>query len=210
MKLARPVVTAAVLACLASGVSAQAAAKPVCDLGTDPAGDANSTPLVGVVGAGPSDDAYDITSFDVANNAKSFTSVIRVKKLAKTSNTSPMGLHWTLQFDVLGDTYQLSAHNSSSGLVAELDSVDTSQNMYSKIDDATLVMDTAKNEVRVTVSPKEFGKLVAGRTKVTGLQAVAGRYYDVPGVVSATDATDTATSSKTYTAFAPSCVKPGK
>ena len=210
MKLVRPAVSLAVLACLAGGVTAHAAARPVCNLGTDAAGDGNGAPLLGVVGAGPSDDAYDITSFDVANDAKSFTSVIRVKKLATTSSTSPSGLHWDLQFGVLGDTYQLSAHVSSSGTLAELDSVDTTQNTYQKIDDATLVLDTAKNEVRVTVSPKEFGRLVAGKTRITDLQAVAGRYYDVPGVVQGNDATDGATTSKTYTAFAPSCVKPGK
>src|SRR5262245_27463636 len=64
--------------------------KPVCNLVTDPAGDASL--LAGASGQGY-DASLDIISADVASDGKTITAVVRVKTLAKPANdtAAPLG-----------------------------------------------------------------------------------------------------------------------
>lgn len=232
MRLIRPCVAMTVGLSLVIAGSAGAAkkpppVKPVCNLVTDPSGDANLDPATGKNAVGPSVPAYDITSVDVANNATTFTGVLRVLTLAKKDNYAPTGIHWTVDFTV-GDTqYLLSATEAVVGTSgAELDYIsDVKNNLYTKIADATAVFDTTANEVRLSVPVTAIKeKLTPGVTLVTALGATAGRSYAVPGPPSdvappfvvkgdsatAQDASDVATGTLTYKAGAKSCVTPGK
>jgi hypothetical protein len=228
MNLVRPALALVVGLFLVVAGQAGAAGKPkptakpktVCNLVTDSAGDANGLPLVGTVGAGPSDGAYDITSIDVASNLTTLTGVVRVVKLAKTTSGSPTGIHWTVALTIGTAHFLLSANQETTGTNgAELDSVDPATNTYTKITDARAVYDVAKNEVRISAAVRDFTETIkVGRTVLSGLGGSAGRVYGVKDVTgrfgnadlaTGQDATDSATGSKTYTAGTPSCVAPG-
>jgi hypothetical protein len=228
MMLVRPAVAIAVGAALVVATQAGAVAKPkpkpkpkpVCNLVTDPAGDANDAPLVGGVPVGSSDNAYDITSIDVASNLTTVTGVVRVKKLAKTSSSSPTGIHWTVALTIGTTHFLLSANEETTGTNgAELDTSDPSTNTYNKIADAKAVFDPARNEVRISAAVRDFTETIkVGKSVLSGLGGTAGRVYGVKDVtgsfggdlVTGQDATDTAAGTKTYVAGTLSCVTPGK
>jgi hypothetical protein len=98
MKLVRPVVAVATLACLAGGVTANAATKPVCNLVVDDKGD----------GAGvlADSDGLDILSADIASDSKKITAVIRLAgPPTKTLTTAaPEGGAYYFVFNAPGAT----------------------------------------------------------------------------------------------------------
>jgi len=161
-------------------------------------------------GGSVSDQSLDITSADVASNATTLTSVIRVVKLATgTQDTAtPTGREWDMNFTVNGKEATLQVYDGPFGTFAS-----TGQ--------ATL--DTAKSEIRVNVSLADIASKLNVPIKnkssiltnfiVTSKSTVEGPA--VPGAFGAgtyfqTGQTDRASSPARYLAGSSSCVVVGK
>ena len=202
MKLtARPALTLALVAGLSGfgGLSAAQAAPPVCNLITDPAGDAT----------GPTQ-TLDVVSGDIASDKKRITAVIRMANLAETDPTSPTGLSWGLEFNAAGTDlpYFILAQRDTRGAVGySFGSVDG--NSLTVLGGGTGVIDIAKKEVRIHVKATDL-RIKPG-TELTNLLAQGRRFIGAPGLglYLGTDSSDPLTS-KPYVMGAPSCVKPGK
>ena len=202
---------------IASAAAKKAAAKPVCNLVTDPVGDSSVYPASGV-----HDDALDITSVDVATDKTSVTGVIRVKKLAATSTNAPTGMNWTVNFSADGTDFSLAGHSTAAGTIV-FDTAyagATGGSIYGP--GTTGVFDTAKNEVRITaplslLAPQ--ASIRPGKTKLTGLNGRTGVEVLVPDATGMLGSTifsdspftaDDTTKGPDYLAGTPSCVVPGK
>jgi len=217
MKVLRPATCLVVAVSLAVAGTAAAATKPVakkvCNLVVDPAGDASlQAPL-------PADEKLDIVGADVASNAKAFTAVIRVKNLS-AATTSQLGNELRLQFDLPGAEapvwfgYASSAYGGEAfqyGVIGKGTGGSTSPT-----GDAVGVVDTAKNEIRMTVSVSELSALGKAKpgSKVSNLSVTAAQLIGVAPNASGvygflSQPVDDATG-KSYVAGAPSCVVPGK
>jgi hypothetical protein len=205
VKLVRPALAVALGAGLAVAGTAGAvtAPKPVCNLVTDPAGDASIQPPL------PSDDTLDIVSADIASNAKVVTAVLRLRSLGATSPYSASGRNYYLQFDLRGaaNPIYFSAESDATGTSYHWGDLETVNGLvsYTPKGEATGVTDVAKNQIRMTVPVSELAALGKAKpgSKISGLHA---NTTAVLGVLVAD--VDTADGSKSYTAGAPSCVKP--
>lgn len=220
MKLARPALCLALVASVAAAGAAGAVTKPkpkpkpVCNLVKDPAGDASAQPPL------PNDDSLDIISADVASDAKSFTAVIRVKNVSATG-LSQLGGDLQVQFDLAGAVapvwigYNNSAYGGQAfqyGVIGQGQAGSTAPT-----GDATGVIDTVKNEIRMTVPVADLnglGKAKPG-AKVSNINVATSQVAGVapnPTGVYAFDSlpVDDAAGTKSYIAGYPSCVKPGK
>jgi len=217
MRIARPALCLALAASLtAAGVAGAATRpkpKPVCKLVVDPAGDAT------LGGPAAADDALDIVSADIASDAKSFTAVIRVKDLA-AAQMSQLGSELQMQFELPGAVapawigYNTSAYGGDAfqyGLIGQGDG-----GVTSPTGDAVGIVDTAKNEVRMTVAVSalnELGKAKPG-TRIANLTASSAQLLGISpnpsGVYAYNSVTVDDAAGKAYIAGAPSCVKPGK
>jgi hypothetical protein len=211
----RPVLCV-VLAASAGGAGLAHAAtkpapKPVCNLLTDAAGDADGTFLQeGMLPS--SEDAVDIVSGDVAADTKFLTTVLRVKKLAASSATAPGGLHWKFFVTVGGSTIYTQVIAPVGGSPSfGYGHIDPTAGTSSRDGDAQGVLDLAKNEVRVSIPAGSLPVKLKTGTRIDTLEPNAGRYYGSPtGSPSLSDSTDLATSSKVFKVGQLSCVKPGK
>lgn len=211
----RPVLALALCAGLVGGLgltSASAALKPVCNLLTDAKGDAT-----GGTGAA-NDPVMDIISADVASNAKKITAVLRVQKLAATSVNYPLGISWRVSFTIADTNYTMSALSDRSGVASQTSYSDptTGQGTIARAP-TTAVLDTAKNEVRITASVVAFGDRVNVKpgTAVTALSATTVGIFQLPvnPVVNGNlryATADTATGGSDYKAGTASCVVVGK
>jgi hypothetical protein len=210
VKLVRPALALAVgTGLLVAGTAgAVTKPKPVCNLVKDDAGDASDSFIAS--GVYPTNlDAVDIVSADVATNAKKLTTVIRVKKLATSDPTAPGGLHWKFFFNV-GDTQIWTQALAPPGSAPSFryGTIDGTTGTSKSLGDALSgALDTAKNEIRVTISLSDLPDKPKPGSKLTTLAPNAGRYYSAG--VSLSDSTDSAEGSKSYTVGAPSCVKVG-
>lgn len=214
MKIVRSCVALAVVVSLATAGVASAATKPrpkpkpVCNLITDAAGDASPQAPV------PTDDSLDVLSGDLASDAKKVTAVIRLKDLGATSPTQLSGRNFYFLFSLpkFDNPIYFSYEDSGPALGAafswgDLEPGSGGVGTYTSKGTATGVVDTAKNQIRITVPVSEVKSLasIAPGTKVTNMHisttAVVGVVvFDV----------DTAEASKAYIAGNPSCVVPGK
>jgi hypothetical protein len=214
MRITRPVVCLAVTASLlGTGVAGAAVkkpvAKPVCNLVTDPGAD---TALP--------DDGMDILGGDVASDAKSFTAVIRLKSV-KSTGLGELGRDLQMTFDLPGAEapvwigYTTSAYGGDAfqyGLIGKGDAGATSPT-----GDAVGIIDTAKNEIRMTVpvsALNALGKAKPG-AKVSNIAIAASQLVGIaPNPLDTyafeSFAIDDAAGSKAYVAGQASCVKPGK
>jgi hypothetical protein len=217
MKLARPALCLALAASLVGAGTAYAVTKPkpkpVCNLLTDPKDDADGSFIAS--GIMPNtEDAVDIVSGDVAADSKFLTTVLRVKKLATSSPTAPGGLHWKVFISIAGQEIYTQVIAPLGGSPSfGYGHIDEATGTSSRDGDATGAIDTAKNEVRVSIPIKSLPMSVKTGTRIEfGPDDVnAGRYFGSPsGSPSLSDPTDTATSGKVYRAGTLSCVKPGK
>ncbi|MCU1590745.1 MAG: hypothetical protein JWP11_2001 [Frankiales bacterium] len=230
LSLLRPTVAVLVCASVAVAGAAGAASKPappapVCNLLTDAAGDGNGidpgSPVPAQSG-GPSNDALDIVSADVASDAKTITGVVRVKKLAATSSSAPSGMTWSVYFTVDTTTFSLSAHSDPTGAIT-FDAAHSATGVNSLYGPGvTGIFDTAKSEVRISAPRDLFAAESALKpgTKLTALTANAGPEVAIPDKAGAFGGgailegalyyADTASGGKDYVAGAPSCVVPGK
>jgi hypothetical protein len=190
--------------------AASAGAAPSCNLVTDAAGDANGSFIQEGIPGVPSEDAVDIVSGDVATKGKTLTTVLRVKKLAVSSPTAPGGLHWKFFFNV-GDTQIFTQAVAPTGGPTEFTfgTIDPTAGTSTSLGDASGVLDTAKNEIRISVPISALPESPKPGSKINTLAPNAGRFFGTPALTFS-DSTDVATSEKTYTAGAPSCVAVGK
>ena len=196
--------------------------KPVCNLITDAPGDSAAS-------AAPGDDAVDVVGGDFASNGKQITAVIKVAKITETNPNSPLGQSYFMVFGVKGtdDVLSLSAGLYPTGREFKFgyQGVDpnTGVNTSYTLGDATGVVDTAKNEFRITVDIAKFPQakfLKPGGTvstitaearrvygqRVVGSQQVGPARAPLGGVTLTFDTAE----GKKYTLGAPSCVAVGK
>ena len=220
MRLARPALALAVVSSLAAaGVASAAVAKPkpVCNLLTDVAGDAPTN-----IATDAQDDAFDITSADVATDKNSVTAVLRVKALKATSSNSPEGIVWSVSFDAEGVTFQMSAHAGPTGSMV----YDTSYSstlggsIYGK--GTTGALDTTANEVRITAPLRllEEQAVIKKGTKITNITAATAHEIAVPDSTGLSGgdmlltyphySVDDAEGGKDYVGESASCVVVGK
>lgn len=198
--------------------------RPVCNLLLDPTGDTFVARAQESAGAyGPHEDTFDITSADIATDAKTITGVIRAKKVAKSNNSSPVGNGYAVEFKIPGSamTMSLRATFSRAGDLYEASykdaSVPNSPSVLLAV--ATGVLDEKKNEVRISAPLSVFdsqGGIKPGN-KITDLNAFSGRAVPPalaqpgqpisPRFVFADAAID---GPKPYTAGQRSCVPVGK
>ena len=241
----RAVLIAGLAAAVAVGGTANAAghakgkakAAPVCNLVTDPSGDAPFDPVGTGLSQFPNDPNGDILSADISSDAKYVTAVIRVKSLATPDGTYPLAHFYMLTWTVPGHDSPVYLGgtvdpNPAAGPVFGPQFVFGdggtagpsvfSINYYNiGAKDVKGTVDTAKNTITMSVpvaSLKAYGKFTPGST-FSALQASSQALINGPvlptnipgagGSIAWGFQEDTADGSKNYTAGAPSCVKPG-
>jgi hypothetical protein len=200
---------------LAGGAAAAPAKpKPVCNLVQDAENDTFLVRAQDTAGAfGPQEDAMDIVSADLASDAKTLTGVIRVKDLAAATATSPGGVSYDINFttpDIDSPVYIRAFVPGSGDPVTDAGTRESVvvTSLATSLGEGTAVVDEAKNEVRFSFPLAHFtpaGGLKPG-AKLTFGDVTTGRALNSGRAVFA----DVATSDKTYTVGAPSCVAPGK
>ena len=210
MRMLRPALAVALVASVtaagAAGAATKPKVKPVCNLVTDAAGDANGFVVTDTgLPVPPSDDNLDIVSADVASNAKVITAVIRLKALGSDS-TAPAGSTVYFNFSVNGAEQYLNADlDGKGGATYTFGDFTGASGGRTKIGDATGVLDAAKKEIRISAPVSGFKETIKPGTKLTDLNALAQRLFVV-----FTPSADSAEGSKVYAAGATSCVVPGK
>jgi hypothetical protein len=205
----RQLVLVAVIAAATSALPAHATTKPkpkpkpkpVCNLVTDPADDGG--PAKGAAGAQTNDPNLDIVSADVATDATRLTAVIRVKKLSDPDTMMPAGRHWSITFTV-----------GSTGVEVATTTGPLATNYQQGNSGGTI--DTAHNEIRVTMPLANVPgvKIVKGSVlqnfHVSASGGIGFRRADGIGEGMVPVLMDEATTTKTYVAGTPSCVKIGQ
>lgn len=223
----RSAVVLALTAAALTGTAADAAPKPkpVCKIVLDGTGDTFLARPQETAGPGPQEDGFDITSADIASDAKTLTAVIRVKKLSTAIQTSPAGAGFAFDFLLPSSPMQGSLRAVYvTGQPAYYEatykdpSVPNSPSTFLGL--AKGFADTKKNEVHISVPVSMFSVLgqIKKGTKIqpAGDAATSGRAVPPsPGTKGQPVATryafaDVATESKIYTVGAKSCVTPGK
>jgi len=208
---------AAVVAC-ASVVTAGAAAaapkappvQPSCNLMIDDKGDAK------FLGAVPNDANLDITSADVASDAKTVTAVLRVASFAATDPQSPLGRGYYVLFNAPGSDFPVYFNMQITPDLTRFawgdrEVLATGSGSYVRKGDATGVIDAAKGEIRISVpvaDVKAVAKVTPGM-KLTNISASATAVLGTSQTGGLVSTVDSATSTKPYVAGSPSCVKPG-
>lgn len=193
-----------------TALAAPKAPPPPCKLVTDAAHDQTSLaafhPALGVV-AVPYDPALDIVSADVANNATTITGVIRLAKLSADDTTAPSRIYWL--------SYALRSTGEGGSIRAQI----TPTGTYFQNGAGTGVVDTARNEVRISVPISRLvgHPLFKSGDALTHLVAhadvtppsIAPTGYD-DGISATGDlAGDQAVGAKDYPVGTPTCVKVG-
>jgi len=206
---------AASLGLLAVAVPSIAAPKkkappPVCNLLTDPKGDATDVSLA--EGVGPNSPALDILSADIATDATNLTAVLRVDKLSKSDSTSPLGNAWYVYFTGSGPELYVSAIVTPTGESFSAGYVETTRTSLGAV---TGVFDVNKSEIRITAPLAIFAtqSAIKAGSKLTSLSALTQRYVgaSAAGVSrGVTLSADAAEGGKNYVAGTRSCVAVGK
>lgn len=208
----RPVLAIGLVAVVAlAGGATAAPAKAVCNLMTDPKGDASFLDTL------PNDPSLDIVSADVATDARTLTGVVRVDKLASVSPTSPLGRGYYVMFNApkVESPIYLNAEITPDRTAFEwgtLETLPSGSGRYTLRGQATGVVDAATSELRISVPLKDVAavaKLSPG-ARLSALTASATSLIgtSVSGGLVAT--VDDAAGSKVYVSGTRSCVVPGK
>lgn len=219
MKVRAALLVVSLLPLGVASASLAATPKKVCNIVTDPKGDAQ---LEGV----PGNDNDDILSADIATDGKNLTAVVRMAGMAAADPMAPFGRHYLVQFEAKGadTTLFLAARTYPTGTqyVYGYSGTNLVLNTSYVQGDAKGSIDTAKHEVRITVPNKVFashgakfpkGSKIAPTITVYRMlgqgvvrsQQVGPAYVPVGGLSEAFD--DAA--GKSYVVGTPSCVKPG-
>jgi hypothetical protein len=172
--------------------------------------------------AGPSNDALDIVSADVAADPNTITGVIRVKKLAATSAEAPTGMSWSVNFTIAGTPFSLSAYADPTGAVSYNGSyVDPKLGGQLYPGNLAGIFDTTKNEIHISIPTSTMAKqaTVVNGTDISQINATTGPEILVPdptGKLGGTILTDVpntvdqTANGKDYKVGTLSCVTPGK
>lgn len=214
MRIARPVICLALAASLAAvgvaGAATRPKPKPVCNLLTDAAGDANSF-LVANPGlpVPPSDDYLDVLSGDIATDARTLTAVLRMKAVGSDA-TAPTGSTVYFNFFVGDAQYFVNAVLDGSGGATYNYGDFTGTSGRKTLGVATGFIDPAKKEIHISVPVSAFPASIKSGTKITQLTALGQRFFGTAAAGGLTPTADEAASAKTYVAGSLSCVKPGK
>jgi len=193
---------------LTGGVaSAAAKAAPVCNLVTDPAGDANGFVVTGT--PLPSDSALDILSGDVASDAKTLTGVIRLADVGADS-TSPLGRTYYVNFSINGTKVFLDAVIDQSGAATYNYGDFTGTNGRKTLGPVSGVIDAAKKEIRITAPANSWSVPAKPGVMITDLDLLAQRFIGTSTTGGLTPTADEAKGTTAYKAGARSCVVPGK
>jgi hypothetical protein len=179
--------------------------KPVCNLVTDPKGDA-PYPAAGA----PSQPAMDIVGGDVVSDPKQVTTVIR---LAGPGSLDPT-IGWTMRFRfaVAGNAYYLAGSydpvsSAVNGVTYDWGVYDAKGDLYKP--QGHVSGKYANGELHVNALFADLHTSFPDSAAVTGL-AIGVWTYPVPYFgIGLAKLTDSATSTKTYFANWPSCVKAG-
>jgi hypothetical protein len=212
MRATRPALALALAASFVSaGVAGAAvkkpAPKPVCNLVTDAAGDANGFLVTGLP-AVPSDKNLDILSADIASDAKNVTAVIRLAAVG-ADQTSPTGGTVYFNFSI-GDTKVfLSAVLNGATATYEAGDFTGTNGQRHHVAGATGFIDTASKSIHITTAANTWTDIIKAGTKLNTLNVLAQRYIGNALVGGVTPTADDATSDKVYTGGAKSCVTPG-
>ena len=166
------------------------AARVSCKIVTDRTGDTyavryqNNPPVPAPVPMGPQDDSLDLLSSDLASDGKTLTAVVRVKKLARTTQTSPFATSYNVDFAVPGGAgyATLRAILTASGDSFEaLSKSDTANVPSTFLGSVKGTVDFKKNEVRIHAPLSvfaSFAKIKKG-TKLTPFETTTGRAHPV-------------------------------
>ena len=195
---------------LAGGASA-APAKAVCNLISDPKGDA------GFLDTAPNDRSLDIVSADVATDAKTLTGVLRVDAFSGVSPTSPLGRGYYVMFNAPKAEFPIYLNVQITPDLTRYtwgtrQTLPSGSGRFVREGDATGVIDAAKNELRISVPLADVAavsKLSAG-TKLTALTAQTTSVLGTSASGGLVATVDDAAGSKAYVAGTRSCVAPGK
>jgi hypothetical protein len=192
-----------------------------CHLVRDVAGDTHiGTPQA----AAPSDEpALDILAADVAVDSRWVTVAVDVRSLdTSAAAVVPGPWRWSVRFTAGATTYIFHGRLGQGGAFGEVlrtyvldDSTDSSMDS-GPIVRASVHLDYQRRQVRVTVARRllePLGGVQVGE-RLTGLHAYSWHehtgyteYFNQPG--GEYDMADKASSTASYVAGAPSCVKPG-
>jgi hypothetical protein len=211
-----------------TATSAQAGAKASCNTIRDAKGDTFAVRSQDGVGAyGPQDDNLDIVSGDLASDGKVVTAVVRLAKLSRAVQTSPTGLTVGLDFligqsDSVVRLQAVLASGQADRFEVSAKAADAVPNTPSTfVGDVKGVVDTAKNEIRITAPAAllaPYGALKPGvklfpndaesATASRGVPAIT----TTPGQPMSTRGpfADVAAGGDVVKVGAPSCVVPGK
>jgi hypothetical protein len=191
--------------CVTAGASgALAAPKAACLQVTDVAGDGTSG------GAVPHRDALDILSADVATGKRNLVAVLRLASVA-ADPTLTTGVSYRFAWRAGGVDQAMTLTQFSDG--NRVSDFDPNTAFGANNDNRTpqLVVDQATNTITWSVTRKANPVLAKKGTKFSALSAAADPSFNIgaPGFTATMSFVpgDTASSGKTYTDLAPSCVK---
>ena len=208
-RLLRPALAAGLLGLLTTAGLAGAAAKPSCNLVTDPKGDGTGFVFTDEDYL-PNDPQLDLVSGDIATAGKTITAVIRLDELALSDPSSPTGRAYYANFAV-GDA-QLFLSAALDGAGAATYSGGFTETRRTSLGEATGVVDVAKKEVRISAPVSLFAEKakIANGVKILDLNLLAQRYIGNRSAGGATPSADEAVGGRTYVAGSASCVAVGK
>ncbi len=203
----RTALALAAAAALLTGTGVATAAPAVsCNLLADAKGDDGSAVF-------QHSESLDLVGGDIASSAKTVTAVIRVAKFTKSDTAAaPTGRAWYLEFSIPGGATPLwlGAQITPSGEIFRYGWVDGT--IRRSLGTALGVFDEAKSEIRISSAVgiwAERGSVKPG-AKLTGITAASYNFVGAAAVGGSLQPGDTAETTNTYTAGAPSCVKVGK
>ena len=215
MRMRPIIVVSCVLAVATSGVAVAAPKtkpkpKPPCNLVVDKANDLISAGIVDPslsAASRPYDPALDVVSADIANDANTVTAVIRVAKLTVGDPLAPTGRFYRLAYTMrsTGQGGQLYVQVTPTGTLWQQGA-------------GTGVLDTARNEVRISVpisrlvghplfKPGDALEKIVVQTDL----AIPAAPADLPTGIGPTFQLlgDSANGPKPYPVGTPTCVKVG-
>lgn len=217
MRVTRPALCLALVGSLTAAGAASAVTKPkpkpvkpVCNLVVDAKGDGK--------GLLNNDAGLDIVTADIASDTKNVTAVIRLAAapVGAVNPDAPEGAAYYLSFVVPGAKFPLylTAQSDLSGKYAfnmgDVEATPTGGSLYTNKTGA--VKGTIKGSViTLSIARGVLGTLgdVKPGVKVSDIAANVFYPVEVPMVGGLLEPADDASARKSYTAGAPSCVKPG-
>lgn len=203
--------TSMVAAVALAGGAAAAPAAAVCNIISDPKGDASFLDTL------PNDPSLDIVSADVATDAKTLTGVLRVDAFSSVSPTSPLGRGYYVMFNAPKAEFPIYLNIQITPDLTRFawgtrETLASGSGSYVRKGMATGVVDAAKNELRISVPLADVAaitKLSPG-TKLTALTATTTSVIGTSATGGLVATIDDAAGSKAYVAGTKSCVVPGK